>query len=64
MLSVEELRQRKHQLELAIAELIQVFERETCVEVEDLLTLERRFDARNATDTHAAYIKVETQLNM
>ena len=39
MLSVEELRQRKHQLELAIAELIQVFERETCVEVEDLITL-------------------------
>ena len=41
MLSVSELRQRKQQLEQAIAELIQVFEHETSVEVDSLLTLER-----------------------
>ena len=39
MLSVSELRQRKQQLEQAIAELIQVFEHETSVEVDSLLTL-------------------------
>ena len=39
MLSVTELRQRKQQLEQAIAELIQKFEHETSVEVEDLLAV-------------------------
>ena len=61
MLSVEELRQRKHQLELAIAQLIQVFEHETAVELEDVLTLER---CAAAPEQATAYIKVETHLNM
>ena len=51
MLSVSELRQRKQQLEQAIAELIQVFEHETSVEVDSLLTLERSSCTATSQDT-------------
>ena len=64
MLSVAELRQRKQQLEQTIAELIQVFEHETSVEVDSLLTVERcsvNIPMQNAPIFH---IKVDVHLNM
>ena len=64
MLSVTELRQRKQQLEQAIAELIQTFEHETSVEVEDLFTIERHARATSDQDQQAATIKVDIHLNM
>ncbi|MBP6551785.1 MAG: hypothetical protein KA221_00490 [Vitreoscilla sp.] len=64
MLSVSELRQRKQQLEQAIAELIQVFEHETSVEVDSLLTLERSSCTATSQDTQSGHIKVEIHLNM
>ncbi|WP_267886108.1 hypothetical protein [Vitreoscilla massiliensis] len=41
-----------------------MFEHETAVEVEDVLTLERCAAGAQATEQHTAYIKVETHLNM
>lgn len=64
MLSVTELRQRKQQLEQAIAELIQKFEHETSVEVEDLFTIERHARATSNQDQQVATIKVDIHLNM
>ena len=64
MLSVSELRQRKQQLEQAIAELIQVFEHETSVEVDSLLTLERSSCTTTWQDMQSDHIKVEIHLNM
>ena len=64
MLSVTELRQRKQQLEQAIAELIQTFEQETSVEVEDLFTIERDVRATSDQDQQVVTIKVDIHLNM
>ena len=64
MLSVAELRQRKQQLEQAIAELIQVFEHETSVEVDSLLTVERCSVNTPVQDTPIFHIKVDVHLNM
>ena len=64
MLSVTELRQRKQQLEQAIAELIQTFEHETSVEVEDLFTIERHVRATSDQDQQVVTIKVDIHLNM
>ena len=64
MLSVAELRQRKQQLEQAIAELIQVFEHETSVEVDNLLTVERCSVNTPVQDTPIFHIKVDVHLNM
>ena len=64
MLSVTELRQRKQQLEQAIAELIQTFEHETSVEVEDLFTIERDVRATSDQDQQVVTIKVDIHLNM
>ncbi len=64
MLSVTELRQRKQQLEQAIAELIQKFEHETSVEVEDLFTIERHARATSDLDQPVVTIKVDIHLNM
>ena len=59
-----ELRQRKQQLEQAIAELIQVFEHETSVEVDNLLTVERCSVNTPVQDTPIFHIKVDVHLNM
>ena len=64
MLSVTELRQRKQQLEQAIAELIQTFEHETSVEVDDLFTIERHARTTSDQDQQVATIKVDIHLNM
>ena len=64
MLSVSELRQRKQQLEQAIAELIQKFEHETSVEVDDLFTIERHARATSDLDQPVVTIKVDIHLNM
>lgn len=64
MLSVSELRQRKQQLEQAIAELIQKFEHETSVEVEDLFTIERHTMATSEQEKSITTIKVDIHLNM
>ena len=64
MLSVTELRQRKQQLEQAIAELIQKLEHETSVEVEDLFTIERDVRATSDQDQQVVTIKVDIHLNM
>ena len=64
MLSVTELRQRKQQLEQAIAELIQKFEHETSVEVEDLFAIERDVRATSDQDQQVVTIKVDIHLNM
>ena len=64
MLSVTELRQRKQQLEQAIAELIQKFEHETSVEVDDLFTIERHARATSDLDQPVVTIKVDIHLNM